>query len=143
MPLRRARLSAMIGVADVVKLSDEDLNWLCPDAGTLQDKARRLLKRGPSLVIITEGAEGARAFLPGAQEIHVPAQKAEVVDTVGAGDTFNAGVLAALSAQGNLTKTALAGLSSADVSDCLAYAARVAAITVTRAGANAPWSHEL
>jgi fructokinase len=65
------------------------------------------------------------------------------VDTVGAGDTFNAGVLASLSQQGMLTRAALATLSDDALATALSYGARAAAITVSRTGANPPWASEL
>ncbi len=84
----------MLAQADIVKLSDEDLHWLM-GAGDLVVLARQIIAMGPKLVFLTEGAKGARAVTAG-QERFVAAQKVMVADTVGAGDTFNAGVLAAL-----------------------------------------------
>ncbi|MCY1251012.1 hypothetical protein D9M72_647220 [compost metagenome] len=66
-----------------------------------------------------------------------------VVDTVGAGDTFDAGVLASLKLGGLLTKDAVANLSESAVRDALALGAKAAAVTVSRAGANPPWKHEI
>jgi fructokinase len=73
----------------------------------------------------------------------VPAKRVAVVDTVGAGDTVNAGILAALHEAGQLTKPGVAGLGEADLASMLEFAGRAAAITVGRAGANPPWRHEL
>jgi fructokinase len=67
----------------------------------------------------------------------------KVVDTVGAGDTFNGGVLASLHEQGLLTKTAVAKLSQEAVHKALSLGAKAAAVTVSRAGANPPWRHEI
>ncbi len=99
-------------------------------------------RRGPKVVFITEGAKGARA-VTATQDRFVAATKVTVADTVGAGDTFNAGVLAALHAEGALTKTGLAGLSDHALDAALSLGTRAAAITVSRPGANPPWSHEL
>ena len=66
-----------------------------------------------------------------------------VVDTVGAGDTFNAGILASLHEQGALSKTAIADLSEAAIREALALGSKAAAVTVSRAGANPPWRHEI
>ncbi|GAA0289947.1 carbohydrate kinase family protein [Rhodovulum strictum] len=137
----RTRLAAMIAAADIVKLSLDDLRWLLGpgDAGML---ARDLLTRGPQLVVLTLGAEGARAFARNA-EAECPARPVDAVDTVGAGDTFNAGILAALRAGGHLSKPGLACLSHAALVGALDLATRAAAITVSRAGANPPWREEL
>ena len=75
--------------------------------------------------------------------VTVEPRKVAVVDTVGAGDTFNAGILASLHEQGLLTKAAIAGLSEDAVRAALTLGARAAAVTVSRAGANPPWRHEL
>ena len=137
----RARIQRMIGRADIVKLSDEDLHWL-EGQGDLTELARGLLPRGPKVVFITEGAEGARA-VTATQDIFVAAQKVTVVDTVGAGDTFNAGVLAALYQAGALTKAGVAALDDATLTSALSLGTRAAAVTVSRAGANPPWAAEL
>lgn len=137
----RARIDRMIGRADIVKLSDEDLHWLM-GAGDVSELARQVLALGPKIVFITEGAAGARA-VTATQNRFVAATKVAVADTVGAGDTFNAGVLAALDEAGALTKAALAGISDAALDAALSLGTRAAAITVSRAGANPPWRHEL
>lgn len=139
----RARLARMIAGADIVKVSDEDLNWIVPGAEGLPDKARALLAMGPALVIVTCGTAGALGLLRGGAVIEVPAEVVRVVDTVGAGDTFNAGVLASLSAAGALSKPALAALDPDLAGAALRFGARVAAVTVSRAGANPPWADEL
>lgn len=140
-PAYRARIGAMLAMADIVKLSDEDLHWL-EGPGDLTQLARGILARGPKLVLITEGARGARG-ITATQDRFVPAQKVTVADTVGAGDTFNAGVLAALHQAGALTKPALAALPDATLDAALSLGTRAAAVTVSRAGANPPWAHEL
>ncbi|WP_128514271.1 carbohydrate kinase family protein [Tabrizicola thermarum] len=137
----RARIDRMIARADIVKLSDEDLHWL-EGHGDLTTLARGILARGPKVVFITEGANGARA-VTARQDIFVAAQKVAVVDTVGAGDTFNAGVLAALHRAGALTKAAVASLDDAALTAALTLGTRAAAVTVSRAGANPPWASEL
>ena len=138
----RTRLTALIGRADIVKLSDDDIAWLVPE-GNLQAKARAVLDMGPKMLLLTEGGEGATAFLQNGTAVRVAAQKASVVDTVGAGDTFNAGCLAALRRANALHPDAIATLDEATLSDMLTLAARAAAVTVSRAGANPPWQTEL
>lgn len=137
----RARIARMIAAADIVKLSDEDLVWL-EGSGEIGALARGLLAKGPRLVCITEGAKGAHGF-SAEHEVFVPAQKVTVADTVGAGDTFNAGVLAALDQAGKLSKPALAGLDADTIRAALSLGVRAAAVTVSRAGANPPWAAEL
>lgn len=137
----RARLGRMIARADIVKASDEDLHWLM-GAGEAGALARGLLAQGPRLVLVTHGAEGAVAHTEGAT-VRVPARRVQVADTVGAGDTFNAGVLVALHRAGLLTKRAVASLSEDAIRDALALGVRAAAVTVSRPGADPPWAHEL
>ncbi|MGB0661125.1 MAG: carbohydrate kinase family protein [Mangrovicoccus sp.] len=137
-PAYRARLGRMLAVADIVKVSDEDLAWIAgPEAGP-----QALLDRGPRLVFITRGGDGAEAVTAQHSRAASP-PKVSVTDTVGAGDTFNAGAMAALLARGKLAKPALAQLLDADLDAALSLACRAAAVTVTRAGANPPWANEL
>jgi len=137
----RARLSAMMAQSDIVKLSDEDLHWL-QGPGSLADLARTLLSMGPKLVLITEGAKGAHGYF-GAHHVFEPAQKVVVADTVGAGDTFNAGVLTALACANRLEKSAIAALDAPLVAQMLRLGNAAAAITVSRVGANPPFAHEI
>lgn len=140
-PAYRARLSAMIAAADIVKLSDEDLRWIAGpgDIATLSDK---LLAQGPALVFVTAGAEGAHAFSRQRSWFR-PARKVALADTVGAGDTFNAGVLCALHEAGTLARPALAAPPEGIVERALDLGIAAAAVTVSRPGANPPWRHEL
>ncbi|MEM8629621.1 MAG: carbohydrate kinase [Pseudomonadota bacterium] len=137
----RARLARMLAASDIIKLSDEDLHWL-KGAGATDDLAESLLEGGASLVLITEGADGATGYT-GAHRVKVPARSVEVIDTVGAGDTFNAGVMAALELHGALTKGALPDLSEDQIRAAITLGIRAAAVTVSRAGANPPWAKEL
>lgn len=139
----RERLARMLALSDICKVSDEDLSWLIPGARPDVDGMAALAAMGPKIVIVTRGAEGPVARLPSGQTLAVPAVRATVVDTVGAGDTFNAGVLAKLKELGALTKPALADLPAETLEAALTHGARVAAVTVSRAGANPPWAHEL
>ena len=136
----RRRIERLVAMADIVKISDEDLVWLEGDGG--EDTARTLLKRGPRLVCLTRGADGVTALTPHLR-VEVPAVRTAVIDTVGAGDTFNAGLLAGLSEAGVLDKAGLAGLSESALRTALELGARAASVTVSRAGANPPWRAEL
>lgn len=134
----RKRLTRMLGAADIIKTSDEDLEWITggTDARVMFENA------ATSVILLTKGGDGISILTRDAQ-INVPAEKATVVDTVGAGDTFSAGFMASLSAAGHLTKQGLAAASADDLRAAAAYGAKVAAITVSRAGANPPWAAEL
>ena len=134
-PGYRARIERMLGAADIVKVSDEDLAWI---GVSVED----LLARGARLVCLTEGAKGVRAFWPGGESF-VAAKRVEVVDTVGAGDTFNASLLAGLSRTGLLSKAGLETLTAESLAPALELGVAAAAVTVSRAGANPPWAHEL
>ena len=132
----RARLDGMLAVTDIVKISDEDLAWL----GTTPEAL--LASGGPKLILMTRGAKGVEAHLASGS-FEVPAQKAVVVDTVGAGDTFNAGLLAGLWQDGLLSKEAIASAGQDALRPAIELGARAAAVTVSRAGANPPWAEEL
>lgn len=139
----RARLANMIAVCDILKVSDDDLHWMIDGAASLDEKAAQIMAQGPKVVIVTKGSAGAKAYLASGETVEAAARKVTVVDTVGAGDTFNAGVLAKLSQLGCLTKQGIAELSADDALAALRLGAEVAAITVSRAGANPPLLAEL
>lgn len=139
----RDRIERMLGLADIVKVSDEDLNWIIQTSDSLEEKIAQLSELGPSIVILTRGSSGAQATLPDGRSVFVASQKVDVVDTVGAGDTFNAGFLACLSEAGLLSKSAIQTISENDVTKAISFGARVAAINIGRAGANPPWRSEI
>jgi fructokinase len=93
-------------------------------------------------MVVTRGGEGIVGYSK-SHAVSVPATRVAVADTVGAGDTVNAGILAALNEQGKLSKSAIADLSEEAIRHALTLSARAAAITVSRAGANPPWRHEI
>lgn len=140
----RPRIERLVALADLVKASDEDLAWLYPDAAATE-VAERWLALGPALVVVTRGGDGAEATAR-AGRIHVPAPRTPVADTIGAGDSFMAGLLAALSDRGLLGadhREALRELSASDIRDIVGFAARCAAITVSRPGADPPTRADL
>ena len=103
-----------------------------------------LLGGAARLLLLTRGSDGVTAYLADGRDVSVPAERAEVVDTVGAGDTFNAGFLAEAQALGLLTKGGFGPETGLDaLRRCLSLGARAAAVTVSRAGANPPWRSEL
>ncbi len=137
----RARLERLIAMADLVKLSGDDLEWLMPDLSH-EEAAASILTRGPRVVFQTGGSAGARAHWSG-EILSAKAVRVEVADTIGAGDTFNAGVLAALDRAGVLSREGLSRLTPEAITAALTLGTRAAAITVSRPGANPPWAHEL
>lgn len=137
----RTRMDGILSHADIVKVSDEDLEWLM-GSGPLPDLAAALRAKGPRIVLVTEGAEGITAFHPDGT-VKTAAHKVEVVDTVGAGDTFNGGFLAGLADAGKLSKSALPDMDDATLSAAMTLGAKAAAVTVSRAGANPPTRDDL
>ncbi len=136
-----ARLEGWVALSDVVKASVEDLAWLYPG----EEEAavtERWLAAGPALVVITAGAEGARAATAVVQ-VAVRASPVEVVDTVGAGDAFTAMLLAQLSWAGRLDRAAVGGLGEAELTELVRVAAWAGSDTCTRAGAQPPYLSEL
>ena len=139
----RARISRMIAIADIIKVSDEDLDWLVPGGADIAEKVIRLRQPANQLVIVTRGSRSCLAFGAAGLLTEQEVEQSQVVDTVGAGDTFNSGLLASFAEQGCLSKAGVADLEVSQVSKALAYGAKVAAVTVSRAGANPPWENEL
>ena len=135
------RIRRMAAMADIVKFSDEDLAWFGLE-GDENALARHWLHHGAKLVVVTRGAEGAVGYTAD-HKVTVPSERVSVVDTVGAGDTFDAGVLASLKMQNLLTKQQVAKLSEEQIAKVLALGAKAAAVTVSRAGANPPWAKEI
>jgi fructokinase len=136
-----ARLARMFAMADIVKVSDEDVAYMTGKAD-LDAAARKWLKRGAKIVVVTRGGEGVAAFTA-RFATRQPAVKVKVADTVGAGDTFTAGLLAALRKARLLGKKKLATITEADLGAALSFAARAAAVTCSRPGADPPWAKEL
>ena len=116
-----ARMRRMIAMTDIVKISDEDMRWF-GESGTMDEIARRWIvpadQQGPKVILVTHGADGVTGYTADLT-VHVAAQKVPVVDTVGAGDTFTAGVLASLQEAGVLMKSALTALTEAQIRDAL------------------------
>ncbi|MDB6180062.1 carbohydrate kinase family protein [Paracoccus fistulariae] len=137
----RARLDRLLAMVDIVKLSSDDIEWLFPDLSPEQ-AAQSLLTSGPKLVLHTAGEHGATAYWSG-EPVNVKSMRSTVVDTIGAGDTFNAGFLAGLHQQGALSKQGLDSIDADIIGNALKTAVQAAAIVVSRAGANPPWAHEM
>ena len=141
----RVAIEETVALADVVKVSDEDLEWLSGSAD-VDSVARGWLELGPAFVVVTRGGSGATAFLPGGREVSIAAPRVTVADTVGAGDSFMGGLIDGLWSAGLLgaaNREALSAISDAALAEILERCARIAAITVSRPGANPPGSAEL
>ncbi|WP_419910261.1 carbohydrate kinase family protein [Hoeflea sp.] len=137
----RRRIARMIAESDIVKVSDEDLAWLEPGRA-VDDVKADWLEKGVSIIVETMGKKGAVATTQSGS-VTVAANPVTVVDTVGAGDSFDAGLLAGLKDAGSLSKTALRSIDRDSLESALKLAVSVAAVTVSRAGANPPWRREL
>jgi fructokinase len=140
----RDRVEAMVAESDLVKASLDDLAWLYPGRAH-QEVGRDWLERGARLVVVTLGGDGAWAGTPH-RSATVQASPVKVVDTVGAGDAFTAGLLFALGEAKLLDAARRADLASLDepaLTGLLAFASRVAAVTCTRRGADPPTLAEL
>lgn len=134
-----------IAAAHLVKVSDEDVATLHPGEEPVE-AARAWLGHGPQVVVVTAGRDGARAMRSGHDDVVVPAADVVVADTIGAGDTFTAGLLTAvldMLPAGTDPATGLSGLSDDQVRLALRTAAAASGITVTRAGCEPPTAEEL
>jgi len=141
----RPVVERLVRLADVVKVSDEDLAWLHPGVAPAEI-AEAWSRSGPALVVVTHGGEGAFACTAAGARISVAAPSVTVADTVGAGDSFMSGLIDGLWSAGLLgadRRAALHEIDAGTLEAILARCARIAAITVSRAGANPPTLAEL
>jgi fructokinase len=134
------KIKRWIGLADIVKVSTQDLAWLEPEL-SYAALAKAWLELGPSIVIITDGENGAILHRKSKDPMHVPAPKVKVVDTVGAGDTFTGSLMVALLKR--KLNQHLAAVAEEVWLEILRFAVAAAAYNCTRAGANPPTSKEL
>jgi fructokinase len=137
----RTRVDAFAACADLVKVSAEDLDLLYPGRDA-EWAARRWLRAGAALVVVTDGPEGATGFM-GWGSARVPGEAIRVEDTVGAGDSFQAALIAALAETGHAGRSRLEGLDAEALTGLMGFAARAAAITCGRRGADLPRRAEL
>lgn len=137
-------VESFVSLADLVKASDEDLAWLYPGTDPLE-VAWSWLQQGPSVVVVTTGASGAFAVTRDGAT-HVRGRRVDVVDTVGAGDTFMSALLHGLLDLGldsAESRETLRGIDTRAVAELLRFSARAAAVTVSRPGADPPLLAEL
>lgn len=138
----RARFRRLLSDAAILKTSEEDIVQAFGPEARIGDLAAAWREAGPSLVVVTRGAAPALA-LGAFGAIEVPAKPTVFADAVGAGDSFHAGLLAALDRRDLLNRTALAGLSRENAGQVLGFAATAAAITCSRRGADLPYLAEI
>ena len=140
----RRQAEAFVAASDIVKASDEDLSWLYPDR-TPEESLQAWLELGPAVAALTRGAAGP-VILSGTARVEMSAEAITVADTVGAGDSFMAGLisgLAQLEALGAEGRQQLQNLTLDQLHALASYANRAAAITCSRKGANPPRWAEL
>ena len=130
-----AQVERWVEISSIVKVSDEDIKWLYPSL-EIDQVVNSWLKKGSSLIVVTYGDEGLAGYREG-EEVIVEAVKVKVADTVGAGDTVGAILVEAV------VKDGLDNLTGARLETMLKRAAKAAAITVSRVGANPPTSEDL
>ena len=139
----RARFERWTGFADIIRLSRADFDWLYPDRPT-GEVFTGWFDRGVSLVILTEGAKGAYGMTAQGARADCPAPAVDVVDTVGAGDSFLAALLFYLDREGRLrSQYDLRQVSAESLLQILQFANRAAALTCSRPGADPPFLGEL
>ena len=140
----RSSVERLVALSDVVKVSDDDLRWLYPDRPD-EEVARAWLSSGPALVVVTRGGDGVYA-VSREVELQQPAIRIDLVDTVGAGDSFTSGLLDGLRRAdliGAARREGLAAIDEATLADVVDEAAQIAAITCSRPGADPPTRAQL
>jgi fructokinase len=137
-----ARFIELTHKVDILKISDEDYRYLF-GAQDINEVSKSWLDNGIKLVILTLGSEGSKVINGNGNKVFAESLKVDVVDTIAAGDTFNAGFLLNLDEQDLLDRDSLNTINNDQLTKALSFANKVASITVTRKGANPPWHEEL
>jgi fructokinase len=138
----RARMSTFADSADIVRMSDVDFDYLYGDEACA-GRANSMLARGASLVVVTRGTRGAQAWHCKVGAIEVGAPAVTVVDTIGAGDSFQAALLFALAELKCIERSSLQSVGADQLRKALSFACRCAALTCTRPGADPPRRSEV
>ena len=131
------RMNAFAAIADIVRMSDVDFEFLY-GGSDYAGRAKSIIEAGASLVVVTRGIKGAQAWHRQAGAVEVQAPTVDVVDPIGAGDSFQAALLFALRAIGRIGTDALARTNSEELARVLSFASSCAAFTCGRAGADPP-----
>ena len=140
-----ASLERFVALADVIKVSDEDIDWLTGGA-PIDEVVDRWLGMGVSLVVVTRGKHGSEVAMASGLRFTKTPSDVEVVDTVGAGDSFMGGMIDAMwgmGLRGADAREALRTLPEEQIRAIIDRASAVSDVTVSRKGANPPWAHEL
>jgi fructokinase len=136
------RMNAFAAIADIVRMSDVDFDFLY-GGGDYAGMANSFIEAGASLVVVTRGIKGAQAWHSKAGVVEVQAPTVDVVDSIGAGDSFQAALLFALRAIGRIERKSLAQMDSDQLGRALSFASSCAAVTCGRAGADPPRQAEV
>ncbi|WP_296710421.1 carbohydrate kinase [Rhodoblastus sp.] len=139
----KRRFDAFLSLADIVKASEEDIALAYGEEVQIEEVVAGWFAAGATLVLVTHGGNGATGYLKGGEKISVPGKRINVVDTVGAGDTFHAAILSYLNKSGKLTKSGVAGLTAQELGRAIDFAVTAAAITCSRQGADLPRKTEV
>jgi fructokinase len=136
------RFERLTRKVDIIKISEEDYSYLYGEQD-FEKLSSEWLEKGVKLIILTLGEKGAKVICGGGREISVGIEPVKVIDTIGAGDSFNAGLLFDLDKQKMLDQEKLASIDTSTLKKALIFANQVASFTVTQKGANPPWLDEL
>ncbi|SVB47003.1 uncharacterized protein METZ01_LOCUS199857 [marine metagenome] len=136
------RFEQLTKKVDIIKISEEDYSYLYSKQGFAK-LSSEWLEKGVKLIILTLGENGAKVIYGGGKEITVGVEAVKVIDTIAAGDSFNAGLLFDLEKQGNLDREKLAIIDTPELQKTVTFANQVASFTITQKGANPPWLHQI
>lgn len=135
------RFGTLCAISEIVKLSDEDLDWLYPGL-EFRDALNEIMKLGPSLIALTEGAKGS-LILNKEHSVTVPIEKLKVCDTIGAGDTFHGALLDFIYKKNWLTRERLDRLTAGELEQIGSYANKAAGLNCMKPGADPPTETEM
>jgi len=136
------RFERLTRKVDIIKISEEDYSYLCGKQD-FEKVTAEWLDKGIKMVVLTLGEKGAKVIYDGGKEISVGTEEVKVIDTIAAGDSFNAGLLFHLDKQKILDQEKLASIDTSTLKKALTFAHQVASFTVTQKGANPPWLHQI
>ena len=136
------RFERLTRKVDIIKISEEDYSYLYGEQD-FEKVSAEWLEKGIKMIVLTLGEKGAKVMYGGGKEISVGIEPVKVIDTIGAGDSFNAGFLFDLDKQKMLDQEKLASIDTSTLQKTLTFANQVASFMVTQKGANPPWLHQI